>query len=179
MLTNTFSAPPNVSFEICDAEDEWSFNKKFDFIHMRAVVSCFKNPRSVIASAVEALEPGGYIELRDPCMPFSFLTLPPEDCALKQWGDLIIEASGRIGRRWDNVQYYQGWLRELGCVDIHQRKEQSPLAPWAKGRKNKELSILLQHDMISGVEGVSHSRTLQHFPPSRLLSPGRKRPLAV
>jgi trans-aconitate methyltransferase len=149
------STPPNVSFEICDAEEEWTFGRKFDFIHMRAVVTCFKDPRSVIASAINALEPGGYIELRDACMPFSFLTPPPQDCALKQWGELIMEASTKIGRRWDNVQYYRQWLEELGCVEIHLRNEQSPLAPWAKGRRNKELSVLLQYDMIAGLEGVS------------------------
>ncbi|KAH8662111.1 S-adenosyl-L-methionine-dependent methyltransferase [Xylariales sp. PMI_506] len=148
--------PPNVTFEIFDVEDEWSFTQKFDFIHMRAVVTCFKDPRAVIASAVEALEPGGYIELRDPCMPLRFLTPPPEGCALKQWGDLIIEAGGRAGRRWDNAQHYGRWLQELGCVDIHLRDERSPIGPWAKGgRKAKEISLLVQHDLHSGCEGFS------------------------
>lgn len=40
--------------------------------------------RAVIANAIEFLEPGGWIELRDPCLPFNFLTPPPENCALKE-----------------------------------------------------------------------------------------------
>ncbi|KAI0130176.1 S-adenosyl-L-methionine-dependent methyltransferase [Xylariales sp. AK1849] len=86
-LLPTYTArvtPPNVSFEICDAEDECAFNRKFDFIHMRAVLTCFRDPRLVIASAIEALGSGGYIELRDACMPFRCLTPRPGDCALRQ-----------------------------------------------------------------------------------------------
>ncbi len=31
-------------FEVDDAEDEWAFSTKFDYIHSRAVLTCFKDP---------------------------------------------------------------------------------------------------------------------------------------
>ncbi|RYP44278.1 hypothetical protein DL768_009248 [Monosporascus sp. mg162] len=148
-------APPNVSFEICDAEDEWSFSQKFDFIHMRAIVTCFMDPKAVFAQAYEALEPGGWIELRDPIMPFQYLTPPPENCALKEWGDKIIEAAARIGRHWTNAQYYSQWLHELGCVNIVDMREHVGLNPWMKGSRNKQLAMLLGNDMSNGLESMS------------------------
>ncbi|TPX19002.1 uncharacterized protein E0L32_011319 [Thyridium curvatum] len=151
----TCSAPSNVTFEICDAEDEWSFPQKFDFVHMRAVVTCFRDPKAVFAQARDALQPGGYLQLRDPIMPFKFHTPPPEDCALVRWNGLLREATARIGRRWDNAQHYARWLRELGFVDVREHEEAIPLSPWAKSRRLKYLSLWLQHDMVSGLEGMS------------------------
>lgn len=154
-LTISDSAPPNVSFEICDAEDEWSFSQKFDFIHMRAIVTCFMDPKAVFRQAYDALEPGGYLELRDPIMPFQFLTPPAEDCALKEWGEKITEAASRIGRHWTNAQYYSAWLQELGCVNIVETREHVGLNPWMKGGRNKQLAMLLGNDMSNGLESMS------------------------
>ncbi|ELQ41040.1 LOW QUALITY PROTEIN: hypothetical protein OOU_Y34scaffold00308g51 [Pyricularia oryzae Y34] len=140
---------------ICDAEDEWDFSVPFDFIHMRAVVTCFRSPRAVMESAMSSLAPGGWLQMRDPIMPFKFLTPPPEGCALARWNDLAMEASGRIGRRWDNAVHYAQWMRELGFADVVEIKEQLPLNPWAKGRRVKYLSLWLQHDMLQGIEAIS------------------------
>ena len=109
----------------------------------------------MIASAYSALAPGGYIQLRDPIMPFKFHTPPPENCALAQWNSLIHEAATKVGRRWDNAQHYATWLRELGFVDVAEHRERVPLSPWTKSRKMKYLSLWLQHDMTSGLEAIS------------------------
>ncbi|KAI0551414.1 S-adenosyl-L-methionine-dependent methyltransferase [Xylaria curta] len=116
-------APPNVNFEICDAEDEWSFRQPFDLIHMRAMVTCFKNPRAVLAEAYRSLAPGGFIELRDPILPFQFLTPPPEDSALKLWCDKLMEAARLAGRKWDVATLYAQMLGELGFVNVTERRE--------------------------------------------------------
>ncbi|KAI1324902.1 S-adenosyl-L-methionine-dependent methyltransferase [Xylariaceae sp. FL0255] len=149
--------PPNVSFEICDAEDEWTFQLPFDFIHMRAMITCFKNPATVLASAYAALAPGGYIELRDPILPFHFLTPPPDGprCALKEWGEKLVDASSRAGRDWTAAARYSEMLRDLGFVNIHERREAVALSPWVKGVQNKHISLLLQQDILRMLEPVS------------------------
>jgi hypothetical protein len=68
------------------------------------------------------------------------------------------------------VQYYEQWLTELGCVEIRVRREQSALAPWAKGRREKEMSMLVQHDLLAGLEGVSR-RFLLFILPLVILDP--------
>ena len=155
MFPDPPSAPPNVSFEICDAEDEWDFSTPFDFIHMRAIVTCFRDPRAVFASALKALAPGGYLQLRDPLFPFLYHDPPPANCALKRWNELILEAGTKLGRKWTNAHNYRQWLQELGYRDVVEIKERLPLSPWAKGKRMKYLSLWLQHDMLSGLEGMS------------------------
>jgi SAM-dependent methyltransferase len=151
--------PPNVTFELCDAEDTpWTFNVPFDFIHMRAMLTCFRDPRAVFASAFEALAPGGYIQLRDPIMPFKFHGCPPNpepECALAEWGHLIVDAAARTGRRWDNARHYERWLREIGFVEVTALPELIPLSPWTRSRRMKYISLWLQHNMLQAMEAIS------------------------
>ncbi|KAI0012072.1 S-adenosyl-L-methionine-dependent methyltransferase [Xylariaceae sp. FL0662B] len=147
--------PPNVTFEICDIEDEWSFSHKFDFIHMRTMITCFKDPGAVFAAAFAALEPGGYFEVRDPILPFWFRTPPPPGCALREWGDLLMGAAARTGRDWGAAPRWAQMLTDRGFVHVTERREAIALSPWPKGRHNKELSLLLQHDVLGMLEPVS------------------------
>jgi Methyltransferase domain len=144
-----------VSFEIDDAEDEWTFTTPFDFIHMRAIVTCFKDPKAVFASALANLVPGGYLQVRDPLFPFLYMTPPPENCALVKWNDLVLEAAQRMGRSWTNAHHYKQWFHDLGFEDVVEIRERLPLSPWAKSRRMKYLSLWLQHDMLSGLEAMS------------------------
>ncbi|TGJ81147.1 hypothetical protein E0Z10_g7605 [Xylaria hypoxylon] len=148
-------APTNVSFEICDAEDEWSFRQPFDLVHMRAMVTCFKNPRAVFEEAYRSLAPGGFIELRDPILPFQFLTPPPEGCALHEWGVKLMEAAALSGRDWGVATRYTQMLSDIGFVNVTEKREAIALSPWVKGSHNKELSLMLQHDILSMLEPVS------------------------
>jgi trans-aconitate methyltransferase len=72
-MKRAHSVPPNLQFEINDAEDEWVFSQKFDFIHGRALLTCFKDPSFVIAEAYKSLAPGGYLELQDGVFPFEYV----------------------------------------------------------------------------------------------------------
>ena len=40
--------PPNVRFEVDDVESEWTYSRKFDFIHCRCMYAAIQNwPRLV------------------------------------------------------------------------------------------------------------------------------------
>jgi trans-aconitate methyltransferase len=62
---NKTSVPPNCRFEVDDAEDEWHYSQPFNYIHGRAMFSCFKEPLSVFKKAFDALAPGGYLEMQE------------------------------------------------------------------------------------------------------------------
>jgi hypothetical protein len=131
------------------------------------MVTCFKNSRGVFAEAYRALAPGGFIELRDPILPFQFLTPPPspssasttspasEGCALQDWGVKLMDAARLAGRDWGVATRYAPMLAELGFVNVTARRETIALSPWVKGRQNKQLSLLLQHDVLNMLESVS------------------------
>ena len=45
------------------------YSQPFDFIHARAIVTCFKNNRQMAQKIFDSLAPGGYFELQDPTFP--------------------------------------------------------------------------------------------------------------
>ena len=147
--------PTNCRFEIDDAEDEWIFNEKFDYIHGRSLLSCFKDPKSVFKEAFDSLTPGGYFEMQDFIWPFQYIGDPPTESALYKWMAAIDEGAAKLGRPWHNVPHYKRWFEELGFEDVVEKKYYFPCNKWAKGKYYKELSVYAQTDLLNALEGLS------------------------
>ena len=67
-ITNAFqpaSAPPNVFYELDDAQNEWAYNEPFDFIHMRNLSGAFSNWGTIYAEVSKNLRRGGTFEIAD------------------------------------------------------------------------------------------------------------------
>lgn len=80
-------------------EDEWNF-QKFDFIHARAILSCFSDPPSVIDKIYEHLMPGGWFELQDPIMPLKSIDGTLEGTNLDKFQKKCMAAAVKLGRPW-------------------------------------------------------------------------------
>ncbi|KAH7381937.1 S-adenosyl-L-methionine-dependent methyltransferase [Cadophora sp. MPI-SDFR-AT-0126] len=110
--------PPNCQFRIDDAEEEWIFSQPFDYIHGRALVSCFRDPPSVITSIFANLTPGGYFEFQDPIMPLKSIDGSLTGTSLDLFQKSCMEAAEKLGRPWTNGKNYgsyywatNGWVR--------------------------------------------------------------------
>ena len=67
-ITNAFqppSAPPNVFFELDDAQNEWTYNQPFDFIHMRNLSGAFSSWDAIYSEVSQNLRRGGSFEIAD------------------------------------------------------------------------------------------------------------------
>ncbi|RFU25119.1 hypothetical protein B7463_g11214, partial [Scytalidium lignicola] len=147
--------PPNCRFEIDDAEDEWIFAEKFDFIHGRALLSCFKDPPSVLREAYKSLAPGGYLELQDGTFPFKYIGQAPVDSNVYKWNEIVVAGAAKSGRPWTNAQHYKRWMQEIGFEDVVERSFFWPTSPWAKGDYFKLVAMYWQADLLRGIEGIS------------------------
>jgi methyltransferase family protein len=147
--------PPNCHFEIDDAEDEWIFSEKFEYIHGRALFTCFKDPKQVVAEAFKSLQPGGYLELQDMAFPFQYIGESPKDSAVYKWNEILIAGAAKGGRPWTNVQYYRQYMEEVGLVDIVEKTFYWPTSVWAKGQYFKDVAMFFQEDLLNALEGVS------------------------
>lgn len=147
--------PPNCRFEIDDAEDEWVFHEKFDFVHARAVLSCFKDPAAVLAQAYQSLAPGGYLEMQDMLFPICYIGEPPVESSMYKWCEIITKGAANLGRPWTNVQHYGRWMKEVGFEDVVETNYYWPLNGWAKGPYYKHVSMYAQVDFLNGLEGMS------------------------
>lgn len=149
------SVPANLQFEIDDAEDEWIFDRQFNFIHGRALLSCFTDPSSVIRSAFNSLAPGGYLELQDGAFPFQYIGEPPVNSAVYKWSNLVTEGAAKSGRPWTNSLNYKRWMMEIGFENVVEEKFFWPINTWAKGAYFKEIGSYFQKDLSNGLEGLS------------------------
>jgi trans-aconitate methyltransferase len=61
--------PPNLFFEIDDLEEEWTFNKPFDFIISRMTLQFFADHARFCEQAFKHLSPGGWVECMDVINP--------------------------------------------------------------------------------------------------------------
>ncbi|RDW68603.1 hypothetical protein BP5796_09260 [Coleophoma crateriformis] len=147
--------PPNLRFEIDDAEDEWLFSNQFDYIHGRALVSCFTDPSVVLKSAFNALAPGGYLELQDGIFPMEYIGEPPVESNLYKWNQLLIEGSTKSGRPWTNVRHYKRWMQEIGFEEVVEKEFYWPTSQWPKGSYLKGVSNWWQKDFLQGLDGIS------------------------
>ncbi|KAG0651516.1 putative methyltransferase tdiE [Hyphodiscus hymeniophilus] len=153
LCITVFSVPPNCQFEVDDAEDDWMFTNPFDFVHMRGMMTCFRDPRDIIAKAYEALKPGGYLEMVDSVFPMHCQDDTLEGTALDIFGKACVEAGKVMGREWTNGVHYKRWMEELGFEDVKEKIFQVPTSPWPKGKKQKELGMWWQADLLDALGG--------------------------
>lgn len=137
---------PNVSFIVDDANDDWIFEQRFDYIRASQLHSAAEEKR-LFAQAKEHLVPGGWLEMVQITYPLTSDdgTLV-EGSPLDQYGKLVLEATKRTGQPVDNAKHYAQWMRDAGFVDVHEDVFKVPVGPWVK---NKAVALLSMENALS------------------------------
>lgn len=161
--------PQNCVFEIDDAEDEWLYTEKFDFIHMRGMMTCFADPKSILQKAYNQLVPGGFLEMQDGIFPLQCHNDTLEGTPLDQWSKACVEAGEVTGRAWTNASNYKRWMEEIGFEDIKEKIFEVPTNNWPRGKKVKELGLWFYENMKDalGASKVLLTKALD-YPPERV-----------
>jgi len=147
--------PPNCQFEIDDAEDEWSWSQKFDFIHGRMLFTCFKNPAEIFHQAFASLKPGGYMEMQDVLFDYLSIDDTHVGSCIKAWNSKLHEGARRIGRDWRCTKDYARWMQEAGFEGVVERRFAWPSNTWPKGRKQKLLGLWSMSNFLEGLPAIS------------------------
>ncbi|RQM08302.1 hypothetical protein DH86_00001488 [Scytalidium sp. 3C] len=110
--------PPNCRFEVDDAEDEWSYSNRFDFIHGRLLFTCFKDPSAVIKQAFNALEPGGYLEMQELYFKLHAVDDSTKATSLERWDELIYNGAKLLQRDWHCAIRFKQYFIDAGFEDV-------------------------------------------------------------
>lgn len=150
------SVPPNLTFEVDDLEEPWTFPNKFDFVFARMMVGSFADFPKFFEQAFASLSPGGWIEMSDICFPVACDdgSLPKES-ALEKWSSLILEGGAAVGRFADCPTKYKEQLAAAGFTNIQQTVYKWPQNRWPKDPKFKELGMWVLEDLAPGLEALS------------------------
>lgn len=110
--------PPNLQFEMDDCEEEWGFDRKFDYIHMRNLSGAIANWPNLIKVCYEHLVPGGWIEISNMeswCK--SEGDVLPHDSATYKWHTNLKTAAKTVGRELIQAPKLLNLLKEAGFID--------------------------------------------------------------
>ncbi|KAH0848541.1 putative methyltransferase [Fonsecaea pedrosoi] len=152
--------PPNCSFEIDDAEAEWTWNEaSFDYIHNRNFVCAIRDWPKLIRQCYQFVKPGGWVEWHEkhPFLLSDDGSLP-KDSALYQWGAKFFEANPlgiEFGTDARSPQHLKRLMEEAGFVDVQEHILKLPVGPWAKDQRLKEVGLFETVNMTEGIQGLT------------------------
>lgn len=162
-----------MSFIVDDANDEWVFKQKFDFIHARQlhcaveetkmirqafeyVYQCSKFETKPANKTSSNLQLGGWFELQDLTFPVGNddNTLTKEHAVYK-WSEDMLEASRRIHQDLDNPPKYAQWMSDAGFINVNQVFLKCLANPWPKDKGLKTLGMWHLANTLDGLKGFT------------------------
>ncbi|PKS08525.1 hypothetical protein jhhlp_004910 [Lomentospora prolificans] len=152
--------PPNCSFQIDDAQLDWTFApESFDFIHIRYMHAAFEDWDRLYAQVYKALKPGGWfqhvepnIELRgdNPEYPFGVADI------YKTWARLFYDAGDKLGRTFEfDGEIMLKWAAGAGFTELTHKRFKVPHGTWPKDKRLKEMGSFVQSYMELSLDGFA------------------------
>ncbi|RMJ09508.1 hypothetical protein CDV36_010849 [Fusarium kuroshium] len=150
--------PTNCAFEVDDYESEWSYHKKFDFIHARELEGCISNDDELFRQAYKHLIPNGHIELQATYPQF----LSDDDTAKRAenaqfWLKTLIDGLARFGKPLDNAIQWKSKLEDAGFKNVRQEIRKIPVGAWPKDPRLKE---------IGRFQGIQQMKAVESYTPA-------------
>ncbi|KAK8070285.1 S-adenosyl-L-methionine-dependent methyltransferase [Apiospora phragmitis] len=115
--------PPNVSFVKEDAEDdEWTIDRDFDLIHLRAVYTAIKDHGKLIRHMFEHLAPGGWVEVVEARPEVLSFDGTSAGSGIERFGHMVSAGLTRLGRDAFAITQYRQLMREAGFVEYSETR---------------------------------------------------------
>ncbi|KAI1849216.1 hypothetical protein JX265_008627 [Neoarthrinium moseri] len=153
------SIPSNCTFERDDVEEEWVFDRLFDYIHLRSMLTCFNNHTSVLQKVYDNLRPGGWVEYHE----YDPEVFGKDDAnqealmasALWQWCQRLFRSAKRFGRDMLIARRYKQFLLDAGFVDVTERIILAPNKPWSTDPRERRIGQYMQANSLEMLDAVS------------------------
>lgn len=113
--------PPNLQFLVDDAEAEWTFEKNFDFIHIRNMGGSIADWPALLERCLAHLNPGGWLEVGDfEAWGSTDDNSLPEDSSYHVWQVHLQEAAEKAGRTMNIIPQMKGLVQNAGFTDVRE-----------------------------------------------------------
>ncbi|KAJ5093838.1 hypothetical protein N7456_009699 [Penicillium angulare] len=160
--------PENVHFLVDDAtEEDWLWEPNyFDFIHIGHMTGSMPSFKRILRQAYKHLKPGAYIECHelDPKPQCDDGTMPPENpdgfsaYAVHDWFDMNMRSSQEVEptRQFRIAHRIQKWMKDVGFVDVEQRKLMMPINTWPTDEYLSHLGGISERNFLDALSGWSY-----------------------
>ncbi|KIX09018.1 uncharacterized protein Z518_00096 [Rhinocladiella mackenziei CBS 650.93] len=147
--------PPNCKFEVDDFDQTWIFSKKFDLIHGRMLAGSLGNPRRLLQQSLEALKPGGWVELQDFAFPVRSDDGTMVGTAFERLNDNLMKGLQILGRDGAWAANYKEFMEQTGFVNVVEIRYKWPQNRWPKDRHLKRIGQWNMVNTLDGLHGFS------------------------
>jgi len=111
--------PPNLQFLVDDCESDWTFEPKFDWIHIRNMGGSIEDWPRLFRRCLDHLEPGGWLEVVDfeAWGSTDDNSLPP-DSSYHRWQTELSTAATKFGRIMNVIPLVKDMMIDAGFQDV-------------------------------------------------------------
>lgn len=147
--------PANCRFEVDDCSSEWVYGAdRFDFVHIRGLFGSIPNWPFVYAQAINAMQPGAYIEhVEWSPRQYGANGQPIENPVIKKLCDDFVEVDRLTGKPFNIADTMANLMTEAGFVDVTEKVFKWPVGPWSSDPKLKEIGRWNLLNWEEGLEG--------------------------
>ncbi|KAL8710995.1 MAG: hypothetical protein Q9220_004594 [cf. Caloplaca sp. 1 TL-2023] len=155
------NVPPNVFFEIDDAQEEWTYAEPFDYIHIRGLSGAFTDWSALYIKAFRHLRDNGILEVAD----FGHLhtTEPIPDSYLSIYNGAYMSACEKAGIRAGLEHMQKTMLESAGFSIAKSRTIDVPLGTWLPDRRKKVAGKMALIATLEGLEAMSLRLLTRHL----------------
>lgn len=139
----------NVSFELDDAQEEWTYTEPFDLIHIRGLTGAFRDWAAIYSSAYKHLRHGGFLEAAD----FGMVSLKDSipDSYTSIFNGACQSAAEKAERPIGLSHLKRTLIEGAGLSVVKSRVFDVPLGTWSSDSRK---SVAGKMAMISALEGL-------------------------
>jgi hypothetical protein len=156
--TQTDWVPPNVWFEVDDVEEDWTYTRKFDYIHCKFLSAAVRDWPRLVSQIYDNLQPGAWAEFCEwdyaPRLPDG--TIETRDNWVTKWHHLVMntceEKTGADTRPGPKLE---DWVRKQGFEDVKHVALQVPVGSWPKDPRLKEIGRYYRYSLDEGLESIT------------------------
>ena len=150
--------PPNVKFEVDDAEQAWTFPENhFDLVHTRIMNGSLRDWAGFMKQAFRHVKPGGWVESQelsvDARSDDGSLT---EESHIHQWCLRQEKAFSTINASLlMSGEKLRDWMIDAGFVNVTVREFKIPIGTWPADPKLRETGAFQLVAMLDGIQGLT------------------------
>lgn len=153
--------PPNVFFEIDDAQEEWTYTEPFDFIHLRGLSGAFSDWTAVYKKAHKHLQANGILEVAD----FGVITTtePLVDSYLSIYNGACLSAAEKAGITLGLDHMKKSLLESAGFSIAKTRTLDIPMGTWSNDPRKRLAGKMALISALEGLEARSLRLLTRHM----------------
>lgn len=152
-IFQSVEVPPNVVFQLDDAQEEWTYTEPFDFIHIRGLAGAFSDWPNIYVKAFDHLKQGGFLEIAD--IGFSQVSVNIRDSYMDVFNGACQSAAEKAGTSCGLEHMKRNGLAAAGFANIRPVTIQVPLGTWSSDRTEHLLGKMTLIAILEGLEAVS------------------------